>query len=128
MFDYGLNFDLALSELHILNAALESSSGPLIHRECWDVIRAFVCNYYYVGCSPRTRLPQGICRESCVEYFENGDCAASLAWLVTFAADTGGSFVFTPDCDDPLWKVKVDNPAMENVTLDQEGCTNMSGK
>lgn len=128
MYDYGLDFQLALNELSILNTALVSSGGPRVLRGCWDVIRAFVCNYYYVGCNPRTRLPLGICRESCIEYVQNGDCASSIAWLVSFAETTGGRFVFTPDCDDPLWKIKVQNPSMENTTvLDQEGCINMSG-
>lgn len=127
MYDYGLNFVLALSELGILNTALSTSGPAIVRKECRDVIRAFVCNYYYIGCNPRTRQPQGICRESCIEYVQKGDCAASFDWLINFAAKTEGRFVFTPDCNDPLWKVKVDFPATENVTLDQEGCIDMSG-
>ena len=126
MQDYGVDFAKTKEELRFLNAALQGSSETHIRRACWDVIRAFVCNYYYVGCNRRTRLAQGICRESCVEYVEDGSCADSFAWLANFAISTGNSFVFTPECDDPLWYVKTQKPT-EDVTLDVEQCINMSG-
>ena len=128
LYDYGLDFELAMKELDLLNAALLGSADRHIRTPCRDVIRAFVCNYYYVGCNPSTRLPQGICEDSCIEYVHDGDCASSFAWLVGFVESTGSSFVFTPDCDDPLWLVAVKNPAMANVTLETEQCINMSGK
>ena len=125
--DY-LDYERARDELSFLNAALLGSSDIHINTECRDVIRAFVCNYYYVGCNSRTRLAQGICAGSCADYVETGDCAPSFAWLANFALATGSSFVFTPECDNPLWYVKVHDPSLENITLDQEGCINMSGR
>ena len=124
--DY-LDYDRARSELSLLNAALLGSSPRHIQRECWDVIRAFVCNYYYVGCNKSTRLQQGICVDSCAEFVQNGDCAPSFVWLANFAVATGSSFVFTPECDNPLWYVAVHDPSLENVTVDREGCINVSG-
>ena len=126
MYDY-LDYEAARDELRFLNAALLGSSNVHIKFECRDVIRAFVCNYYYVGCNRRTRLAQGICAESCAEYVENGDCASSFAWLANFAVSAGNTFVFTPECDNPLWYVKVHDPTLKNVTLDREGCINISG-
>lgn len=127
MQDYGLDFGKTKEELRFLNSVLQGTSVRQIPIVCRDVIRALVCNYYYVGCNTRTRLAQGICRESCVEYVEDGDCAESIAWLANFAVTSGNAFVFTPNCSDPLWYVKTQR-TMEDVTLDVEQCIDMSGK
>lgn len=127
LYDYGLNYEKAMNDLGLLNAALVGSSENHIQRDCWDVIRAFICNYYYIGCSQQTRLAQGICAESCVEYVEYGSCAPSFSWLVNFTASIGSTFVFTPDCDNPLWNIPVQNPLKNNAVLDKQNCINMSG-
>lgn len=122
-----LDFDRAHNELVFFDAALRGSANKDINTACRDLIRAFVCNYYYLGCNPETRLAQGICAESCVEYAEVGDCAASFAWLSRFAARTQLVFVFTPQCDDPLWYIKLHDSSLENITLDSGHCLNLSG-
>ena len=122
-----LDFETTHTELRFLNAALLGTADRHIRRDCHDVIRAFVCNYYYVGCNSKTRKVQGICADSCAEYVENGDCAPSFEWLANFAVATGNGFVFTPECDNPLWYVKAQDPSLENITPDSEACIDISG-
>ena len=127
LYDYGLDFKQAMAKLNEYNTNLLLISDTYIRRDCWDVIRAFVCNYYYISCNPLTRLPQGICKNVCVQYTLNGNCADSFVWLNGLAKFPESDFIFNSDCDDPLWMVAETNPALANVTLDTDECIELTG-
>ena len=127
LYDYGIDFQEVQLTLSLLDAVLKSSSKEYVVA-CQEVMRAFVCNYVYVGCNPSTSLPQGVCKQDCINYAIEGDCKNAFQRIILLAENFGEGFTFILDCEDPLWNVKIMNPELVNITMDPNSCISLSGK
>lgn len=128
LYDYGIDFEEIQLTLTLLDGALRTTFDAHIPVVCRDVLRAFVCNYIYISCNPSNNLPQGICKQDCIDYTIEGDCKGAFQELVSTSKLYGDGFAFIHNCDDPLWNIRIQNPELVNITMDPDSCISLSGK
>lgn len=130
---YLLNYELDYEEenitLNSLDHILTITSEDVVPEECKDVIRSLTCAAVYPGCNPDTGLPQGLCKEECVEYIITGECAQPIMMSAQLAAASGNEVpVSFLECDTPLGFVEEHDASFINSSLDIENCISISCK
>lgn len=117
--DYACLNDL----IDMLDVAVISTK---ISEFCEQVLRAYVCNYVYPGCtmSERNDRPQGICHEDCNRYLLGESCQTEFLFLENLA-ENSGEFGFQRQCNNTL--MFVSEAGLNVSTSEGQNCTQISG-
>lgn len=122
IYDYGIDYEELKEDLELINAGSKTLS--LATPYCKDLLRAYLCNYVYPGCSNVTGLPQGICKEDCRRYVLSDACIGfSVLEQVTHSI---GRLTFTRQCDNTL--LLLQDYDINTGNIDHSDCFNITGK
>ena len=122
IYDYGTDYEELKEDLQLLYDGSQSLS--LANSYCMDLLRAYMCNYVYPGCSYVTGLPQGICKEECSRYVLDSGCPGFAA--VEGVSNSLQRLSFTRQCDDTL--IFLRDYDINTESIGRGDCFNITGK
>lgn len=129
LLNYTFDYEEENATLNSQDRILTVTSTDIVPQNCKDVIRSLTCAAVYPGCNPDNDLPQGLCKDECVEYVISGECAQPIMNSAELAAASGNPVPFSfLECDTPLGFVEEHDASFINSSLDIENCINISSK